>query len=150
MYGKGYGGSWGGKGGWNGKGFPSYGFYPGYAPWDGGKGMMMFGGMPPMFPFKGKGKGKGKRSPQLRVDPSRKLWIGNIPEQAKWKDLQALVDQAGGKSKWVEIFRGKGKGTAAVVYATAEEASDAKSTLNGADLCGSSIVVDSWEKGRQE
>ena len=23
--------------GWNGKGFPSYGFYPGYAPWDGGK-----------------------------------------------------------------------------------------------------------------
>ena len=27
-------------------------------------------------------------------DPSRKLWIGNIPEQAKWKDLQALVDQA--------------------------------------------------------
>ena len=68
-------------------------------------------------------------------DPSRKLWIGNIPEQAKWKDLQALVDQAlhdlaactwpvtaialaqaGGKSKWVEIFRGKGKGTAAVVW----------------------------------
>ena len=27
-------------------------------------------------------------------DPSRKLWIGNIPEQAKWKDLQALVDEA--------------------------------------------------------
>ena len=53
----------------------------------------------------------------------------------------------GGKSKWVEVFRGKGKGTAAVVYATAEEASAAKSSLNGADLCGSSIVVDSWEKG---
>ena len=35
-------------------------------------------------------------------------------------------------------------------YATAEEASAAKSTLNGADLCGSSIVVDSWEKGRQD
>ena len=26
-------------------------------------------------------------------DASRKLWIGNIPEQAKWKDLQALVDE---------------------------------------------------------
>ena len=52
--------------------------------------MMMY---PPMF-FKGKGKGKGKRSPQLRVEPERKLWIGNIPEQAKWKDLQALVDEA--------------------------------------------------------
>ena len=32
-------------------------------------------------------------------------------------------------------------------YGTAEEAQSAKSALNGADLCGSSIVVDSWEKG---
>ncbi|CAJ1359838.1 unnamed protein product, partial [Effrenium voratum] len=109
MYGKGYGDF--GKGGWN-KG----GFY-GYPPWDGGKGMMGYGYgmmMPPMFAFKGKGKGKGKRSPQLNVDPAKKLWIGNIPEDAKWKDLQALVDKAG-KSRWVEIFRGKGKGTGAVV-----------------------------------
>mmetsp|Transcript_117783 Transcript_117783/g.279602 ORF Transcript_117783/g.279602 Transcript_117783/m.279602 type:complete len:160 (+) Transcript_117783:73-552(+) len=153
-YGKGYkgydGGGWGGKGGW-GKGYggfgPGPGFYPPFGPWDGGKGMMMAYGMPPMFAFKGKGKGKGKRSPQLRVDPEKKLWIGNIPEQAKWKDLQALVDEVGGKSKWVEVFRGKGKGTAAVVYATAEEAQAAKSALNGADLCGSSIVVDAWERG---
>ncbi|CAJ1435140.1 unnamed protein product, partial [Effrenium voratum] len=99
------------------------------------------------FAFKGKGKGKGKRSPQLNVDPAKKLWIGNIPEDAKWKDLQALVDKAG-KSRWVEIFRGKGKGTGAVVYSTAEEAQAAKASLNGADLCGSSIVVDSWERGR--
>ena len=49
--------------------------------------------VPPRF-FKGKGKGKGKRSPQLNVDPAKKLWIGNIPEDANWKDLQALVDQA--------------------------------------------------------
>lgn len=104
--------------------------------------------MPPMFGFKGKGK-KGKdRSPQLRVDPSKKIWIGNVPEAAQWKDLQALVDEAG-KSKWVEIFKGKGKGTAAVVYATAEEAAEAISKLNGADLCGSSIVVDSWEKAEK-
>ena len=27
-------------------------------------------------------------------DPAKKLWIGNIPEEAKWKDLQALVDKA--------------------------------------------------------
>jgi hypothetical protein len=32
-------------------------------------------------------------------------------------------------------------------YNTADEAQAAKATLNGADLCGSSIVVDSWEKG---
>eukprot|EP00930_Biecheleria_cincta_P013173 TRINITY_DN1188_c0_g1_i1.p1 TRINITY_DN1188_c0_g1~~TRINITY_DN1188_c0_g1_i1.p1 ORF type:complete len:151 (-),score=41.48 TRINITY_DN1188_c0_g1_i1:420-872(-) len=147
MFGKGYGdwgkGGWGPVGGYGGWGKGAYG-----PPW-GGKGM--FGGygmMPPMMAFKGKGKGKGKvRSPQLKVDPSRKIWIGNIPEGAKWKDLQTLVDQQGGKSKWVEIFKGKGKGTGAVVYATAEEAAAAISALNGADLCGSSIVVDSWEKG---
>lgn len=108
------------------------------------------------------------------MDPAKKLWIGNIPEDANWKDLQALVDQAplrplfslrsvveAGKSRWVEIFRGKGKGTGAVVpfasvrapvvqllrFNTAEEAEAAKANLNGADLCGSSIVVDSWEKG---
>eukprot|EP00438_Fugacium_kawagutii_P012126 Skav220375 [mRNA] locus=scaffold609:266740:270337:- [translate_table: standard] len=141
--------SYGGKGygDYYGKGWGK-GFY-GYPPWDGGKGMMPFNYgmmMPPMFAFKGKGKGKGKRSPQLNVDPAKKLWIGNIPEEAKWKDLQALVDEAG-KSRWVEIFRGKGKGTGAVVYNTAEEAQAAKANLNGANLCGSSIVVDSWEKG---
>ena len=27
-------------------------------------------------------------------DPAKKLWIGNIPEEANWKDLQALVDKA--------------------------------------------------------
>ena len=31
-------------------------------------------------------------------DPEKKLWIGNIPEQAKWKDLQALVDEVGNGS----------------------------------------------------
>mmetsp|Transcript_20317 Transcript_20317/g.45974 ORF Transcript_20317/g.45974 Transcript_20317/m.45974 type:complete len:140 (-) Transcript_20317:114-533(-) len=136
MYG-GYG--WGGKGGgWGGKG---------YGGWDGGKGMMMgaYGGMmPPMYG--GYGKGKGKGSPQLNVDASKKLWIGNIPEQATWKDLQTLVDQVV-KSRWVEIFRGRGKGSACVVYGSSEEAEQAKASLNGADLCGSSIVVDAWEKG---
>eukprot|EP00439_Symbiodinium_sp_Y106_P026266 s2293_g3.t1 len=150
MYGKGYGGWGGGKGwgdkGWGGKGY-GYG-YPPFGPWDGGKGMMMgaYGGMmmPPMFGFKGKGKGKGK-SP-LKVDPAKKVWIGNIPEGTQWKELQTLVDEVA-KSKWVEIFRGKGKGTAAVVYATPEEASQAVSALNGLTLGGQSIVVDSWEKG---
>eukprot|EP00439_Symbiodinium_sp_Y106_P042361 s381_g5.t1 len=44
--------------------------------------------MPPMYG--GYGKGKGKSSPQLNVDASKKLWIGNIPEQATWRDLQTL------------------------------------------------------------
>ena len=32
-------------------------------------------------------------------DPAKKLWIGNIPEEAKWKDLQALVDKAETRKK---------------------------------------------------
>ena len=41
-------------------------------------------------------------------DPEKKLWIGNIPEQAKWKDLQALVDEVGG-------FRVSGSGVGGFV-----------------------------------
>jgi len=157
--GKGYGGyggkGYGGYGGFGGGGFGGgYGGFGGYGgpvggggAWDGGKGMMMEPyGMPPMWGMpKGKGKGKGK-SPQLKVDPSLKIWIGNIAEGTKWKDLQVLVDGAA-KSKWCEIFSGKGKGTAAVVYRTASDAANAISMLNGMELNGQSIVVDSWERG---
>ena len=44
-------------------------------------------------------------------DPEKKLWIGNIPEQAKWKDLQALVDEVGnGSLLQVLEFQGSGVG----------------------------------------
>ncbi|CAE8630775.1 unnamed protein product [Polarella glacialis] len=164
-------GSWGGKGfgGFGGKGFGGYGgggyggggyggggkgfggYGGGYGGWDGGKGMMYpFMGMQPMYGFKGMGKGMGKgkgkgKGKQLKVDEALKVWIGNIAPATKWKDLQTHVDTAG-KSKWVEIFEGKGKGTAAIVYATAEEASSAISILNGTELNGNSIVADSWAR----
>lgn len=52
-----------GFGGW-GKGK----FGGGWSPWQ------------PMFMKWGKGKGKGKGYSGLKVDPSLKCWIGNLPE----------------------------------------------------------------------
>jgi hypothetical protein len=61
----------------------------------------------PAFQKFGKGKGKGKGKSQLAVDPSLKVWIGNVPPDGDWKALQAHMNQAG-VTKWVEIFQGSG------------------------------------------
>mmetsp|Transcript_119349 Transcript_119349/g.266576 ORF Transcript_119349/g.266576 Transcript_119349/m.266576 type:complete len:145 (-) Transcript_119349:177-611(-) len=105
----------------------------------------------PMFEKKGgwgKGWGKGKGKTNLRVDPSLKVWIGNLAESTKWKELQEHMTPAG-TPKWVEVFSGKGKGTGAVVFATAEEAQKAIETLNGSTLEGQAIVVDTWVKAEK-
>jgi len=97
--------------------------------------------------FSPKGKGKGGQPKGLMVDPSLKVWIGDLAPDVKWKELQTHMDQAG-KSKWVEVFSGKGRGTAAVAYSTPEEASSAIATLNGTELCGKPIVVDVWVRAK--
>mmetsp|Transcript_87568 Transcript_87568/g.155310 ORF Transcript_87568/g.155310 Transcript_87568/m.155310 type:complete len:133 (+) Transcript_87568:60-458(+) len=125
---------WGGygKGGWGGWG--GYGGYGGWGMW-----------MPPMY-GKGKGKGKGRRSP--KIDPSLKIWIGDIPAGTPWKDLQTLGNTAG-KTKWVDVFKGKGAGTGVIAYNTAEEVSSAITQLSGATLNGAMIQVDRWEKAEK-
>merc|ERR1711933_568223 len=91
---------------------------------DGGKGWAPY----PMQ--KGKGKGKSSRS----FPPEQKVWIGNLPATgAGWKELQAHMDTAG-KTKWCEVFGGKGAGTAAVAYSSAAEAVAAIAALNGSVL----------------
>merc|ERR1712187_301786 len=91
----------------------------------------------------GKGKGKGK---SLKSFPNEvKVWIGNVAEGITWKELQEHMNQAG-KTKWVEVFEGKGKGTAAVAYSSTEETAAAIAALNGSDLNGTAIVCDYWEK----
>ncbi|CAK0812268.1 unnamed protein product [Prorocentrum cordatum] len=120
----------------------SYGYGYGYAGW-----------FPPGYGYGGycgKGFGKGHKGKDrgkemLRGDPELKVWVGGIPESLKWKELQTHMEQAG-KTKWVEVFAGKGKGTAAVVYATAEEAAKAVATLNGSTVGGGVIEVDKWVK----
>mmetsp|Transcript_89745 Transcript_89745/g.109878 ORF Transcript_89745/g.109878 Transcript_89745/m.109878 type:complete len:142 (+) Transcript_89745:59-484(+) len=137
MDGKGWsdGKGWGGGKGW-GDAKGAWGYMP----------MPMYGMFPPMWGMKGKGKGKGK---QLKVDDALKVWLGNVPDSISWKELQDHVNQHM-KSKWVEIFRGKGKGTAAVVFNSADEAKEAIPLLNGSSIGGQSLVADSWARGQKE
>mmetsp|Transcript_24332 Transcript_24332/g.28671 ORF Transcript_24332/g.28671 Transcript_24332/m.28671 type:complete len:128 (+) Transcript_24332:80-463(+) len=122
-----------GWGGW-GKGKDGKGGGGGWSPWQ------------PMFMKWGKGKGFGKgKGNGLKVDPSLKCWIGNLPEGTSWKTLQEHMNQAG-KTTWVECFSGKGAGTGGVSYATAEEAANAITMLNGSLLNGEAIMVDVWVK----
>merc|ERR1719436_1937547 len=91
----------------------------------------------------GKGaKGKGKTNPLNEIDPSMKVWIGSIPEGVTWKELQEHFEVVG-KARWAEILP---KGVGCVAYKTAEEAQAAIEALNGSDLGGAVIEVDTWEK----
>lgn len=103
---------------------------------------------------KGFGKGffKGGKSYQpdgLMVDPKVKVWIGSVPADTKWKDLQEHVDKVA-KSKWVEVFEGRGVGTAAVAFATEEDATKAIEALNGVEFNGQALVFDRWVKKASE
>merc|ERR1712194_541052 len=92
---------------------------------------------------KGGGKGGKRRGGRMRGPPEVKVWLGGLSEETKWKELQTHMDQAG-KSTWCEVFGGKGAGTGAVVYTTAEEAANAVATLNGSVVDGKNIIVDTW------
>eukprot|EP00440_Ansanella_granifera_P038181 gb/GFBE01041431.1/.p1 GENE.gb/GFBE01041431.1/~~gb/GFBE01041431.1/.p1 ORF type:complete len:128 (+),score=42.87 gb/GFBE01041431.1/:1-384(+) len=102
----------------------------------------------PMFMKWGSGKGKGKGGGRMRADPSLKVWIGNLAAGVEWKALQEHMNQAG-KVRWAEAFSGKSAGTGAVVYSTAEEATNAITMLNGSTLGGQAIMVDVWTKQEQ-
>mmetsp|Transcript_40800 Transcript_40800/g.88388 ORF Transcript_40800/g.88388 Transcript_40800/m.88388 type:complete len:260 (-) Transcript_40800:25-804(-) len=101
--------------------------------------------------FKGFGKGKGffKGGKGPRVDPSQKVWIGGISPGTSWKELQEHMNQVG-KTKWVEVFEGKGAGTGTAAYSSPEEVAQAIATLNGSVLGGAPIQVDSWVKAPKE
>eukprot|EP00403_Amphidinium_massartii_P020476 CAMPEP_0178400038 /NCGR_PEP_ID=MMETSP0689_2-20121128/15584_1 /TAXON_ID=160604 /ORGANISM="Amphidinium massartii, Strain CS-259" /LENGTH=119 /DNA_ID=CAMNT_0020020823 /DNA_START=98 /DNA_END=457 /DNA_ORIENTATION=- len=93
--------------------------------------------------YGGWGKGKGKGQNMLRADPTLKVWIGNLSPDTKWKELQTHLNQAG-KTKWVEVFTGKGAQTGAAVFTEPEEVTKAVEMLNGSELQGSAIQVDVW------
>eukprot|EP00927_Polykrikos_kofoidii_P065855 TRINITY_DN61572_c0_g1_i1.p1 TRINITY_DN61572_c0_g1~~TRINITY_DN61572_c0_g1_i1.p1 ORF type:complete len:207 (+),score=47.06 TRINITY_DN61572_c0_g1_i1:8-628(+) len=130
-----------GKGAWGGGG---YGFTGGnWGGFGGGGGCWNVG--------KGKGgkgfgaKGMRQQPDGLKVDPALKVWIGNLAPSTKWKDLQTHVDTIA-KSKWVEVFTGRGSGTAAVAFASEEDAEKVIQQLNGAELDGQPLVFDTWVK----
>ncbi len=121
----------------SGKGSPAAVWKPQFEKKSWGAGAGSWGG-------KGKGKGKG-RAKGLKGDPALKVWVGNLCPTADWKALQAHFNQAG-KTAWVEVFDGKGKGTGAIAYKTVEEANNAIAMLNGTQLGNTVIQVDVWVK----
>eukprot|EP00929_Paragymnodinium_shiwhaense_P077956 TRINITY_DN40292_c1_g1_i2.p2 TRINITY_DN40292_c1_g1~~TRINITY_DN40292_c1_g1_i2.p2 ORF type:complete len:150 (+),score=59.69 TRINITY_DN40292_c1_g1_i2:132-581(+) len=124
----------GGGGGGGGKGYKG-GWGWGWMMWGKGYG-------------KGRGKGRGRRV-LSGADPTCKVWIGNVPEEATWKELEEHMNQVG-KSKWTELLSGKGKGTAVVLYSTAEEAQKAISDLNGSEFKTAKLHVDVYVKQEKE
>merc|ERR1719321_1732422 len=102
-----------------------------------------------MMKMKGKGKGKGGRGGGSRkFPPEKKVWIGNLPESVKYKELFELLKDSG--AKWVEVFGGNVKGTGMAAFKTAEEATAAISKFNGHMLNGNMIQVDVWNKKEKE
>jgi len=136
--------TWGGDSWGKGKGGDSWGKGKGGDSWSkGGNAWSKGGGAWSKGGDWGKGKGKGK---SIRSFPnSVKVWIGDLPAAVTWKELQEHMNQAG-KTKWVEVYAHKGKGTACVAYSSEEEASSAVAALNGSVLGDGAIVCDLWEK----
>jgi len=89
----------------------------------------------------GKGGSKGNRNDRVR-DPTKSVWLGNLPEGVPFKEVQELMNTAG-NCKWAETQKG---GNGFAVFTTPEEATTAIQILNGAMLGDNAIVVDAWEK----
>jgi RNA recognition motif-containing protein len=91
----------------------------------------------------GKGKGKGwsnRGSDKInKIDADKKVWVGNVAESVKWKELEEHFKQVGATT-WAEKLP---KGVACVAFKTAEEAAAAIS-LSGSELGGQAIEVDVW------
>eukprot|EP00406_Dinophysis_acuminata_P003121 CAMPEP_0179227980 /NCGR_PEP_ID=MMETSP0797-20121207/9592_1 /TAXON_ID=47934 /ORGANISM="Dinophysis acuminata, Strain DAEP01" /LENGTH=232 /DNA_ID=CAMNT_0020935023 /DNA_START=63 /DNA_END=761 /DNA_ORIENTATION=- len=101
------------------------------------------GAWQPSFQKNGGGKGGGKGGGRARVqDPSKAVWVGNVPEGSTYHELLALARQVG-DAKWAQLFS---KGTGVIGFESAESAEAAAATLNGAVLGSASILADTWEK----
>lgn len=86
------------------------------------------------------GKGKGKNNWKMfEIDNSLKVWVGNLNEEIRWKEVQEFFKQAG-ETQWVEK---RGKEVACVAFK--DEASvQAALALTGSDINGATIEVDVW------
>jgi len=87
------------------------------------------------------GGGKGGGTKKNIGDPSKLVWLGNVPEGTTFQDVLAFAREVG-DAKWAEVF----KGSAAVAFDSAESAATAVAMLNGVSLGGVELVADTWEK----
>eukprot|EP00927_Polykrikos_kofoidii_P067478 TRINITY_DN62967_c0_g1_i1.p1 TRINITY_DN62967_c0_g1~~TRINITY_DN62967_c0_g1_i1.p1 ORF type:complete len:239 (+),score=39.48 TRINITY_DN62967_c0_g1_i1:109-825(+) len=82
-----------------------------------------------------------KMRPMMISDPSRTVWVGDLPDGADYTDLLAVARRVG-NAKWAEVL----KGTGAVGFATPEEAAAAVSSLDGATVGNRTISCDMWSR----
>merc|ERR1712151_703041 len=102
-----------GGGGWGGKGGGSWG----------GKG--------------GGGGGGGWK----QKDPSKTVWVGNIPEDISQEEIAENFKQAG---KVVKENRTTKTRTGIIQFSTAAEAKQAITMFNGSEVGGATLHVDEW------
>jgi len=75
----------------------------------------------------------------------RKLYVGNLPYEVGETELQELFEKAGGAVESVNVMRdqatGRARGFAFVEMSTDEEAQNAITALNGAQVGGRNLTV---------
>merc|ERR1719215_362051 len=76
------------------------------------------------------------------IEPSLKVWVGKLPEGVDSDALQAHFGVVGTCTR-AEVLP---RGVACVAFDTAEEATTAIASLNGTQLGGAAIQVDTWEQ----
>jgi len=93
-----------------------------------------------------KGKGKAQASADMEklstIDPSQKVWIGNL-SGVTWKDLQQHFNSIG-KTIYAAVF--EKSQTGCVAYRSAAEVQQAVETMGGSWLGDSAIQVDYFTK----
>ncbi len=85
----------------------------------------------------GKGAPKGKSS---SGDAAKAVWLGNLPEEATFKELMELGKQVGTPT-WAEKT---GKSRGYLLFKTPAEATSAIESLNGAWMSDYEIEADKW------
>lgn len=116
---------------------------PAQARWSGGKGWGKGGWKPAGG---GKGWGKNGRFTGSRIsEPTKTVWVGNIPEGVKYPELLELAKRVG-DAKWADVWNGAG----AVGFATEDDAATAVQALSGMQLGGAALVADAWARGAKK
>jgi RNA recognition motif-containing protein len=81
---------------------------------------------------------------QQETAPSRVVYVGNLPWEVTWQDLQEHMQRGGGQVTKADVLQeesGRSKGCGLVEFETVEEAGHAISVLNESELNGRKIFV---------
>lgn len=78
-------------------------------------------------------------------EPSKTIWIGNLPAGLKFQQLLE-VSKKHGDAKWAAVYQK----SAAVGYATEVDAKAAIVALNGTTLAGNVILADAYSRGSKK